>query len=529
MEYGKRKHVAMMLIAISLLITFVSATDPQSGDPPTCAVNCTCPDAMTANCLGVSQVPNLPDRSIIRTLTIESHQITELGTDDFKNFTHLEQLYIMRGTLNKVAPGTFDPVKDIIVMIDFSGNAISKIDSNVFVNLTKLDKIVLNTNHLTEIKSESFVNLPHLVTLNMLSNHIETVETNAFMDLPTLENLNFFNNKLKEIPFGSLASLKGLKVVTLTSNKIKAVPEEIDVFIPTLEDIYLDSNPITELRVFPNISNSLQRIDIQFTNISSVTKDTWKYLSKLDLLNIGGTLFPVITAGMFEGLTNLKKLLLRDMIYLTSVGPDAFRGIKKATTIDLADCKNMKTIDETAFMSTDVTSFFLKDSGITFIPKNLLKWSQMHTVSLGGNPINCDCKVAWMLNSSIFGNNTDVKDSFDDLICASPKEHNGKRVTSLHPVNLSCKPLPDDHGSRFTTGIIIALICFVFMTTFALLMKYRKQITISCRRYYQYRRYKNDMVFTVEHDTSIAELEDTDISDGRPLKDMRLETVPLEI
>lgn len=526
MEYWKR-NVHMMLTAI-VILSFVSATDPPSGDLLTCAVNCTCPDAMTANCKGVSQVPNFSDRSIIRILNIESHHITQLNTDDFKNFTHLEQLYIMKGVLKKMAPGAFDLVKNTIVMIDVSRNAISDIDSNVFVNLTKINKIVLNANHLTKLKSESFVNLPNLVTLNIISNYVETLDKNAFMDLPILEILNLFDNNLKEIPFESLASLEGLKVITLTRNKIKAIPEETDVFIPTLEDIYLDSNPITELKVFPNISNSLQRIDMQFTNVSTVTKDTWKYQSKLDLLNIGGTLFPVITAGMFEGLTSLKKLLLRDMILLTSVGPDAFRGIQKATTIDLADCKKLKTIDETAFMSTDVTSFFLKDSGITFIPENLLKWSQMHTVSLGGNPINCDCKVAWMLNSSIFGNNTGVKDSFDHLICASPKEHYGKRVTSLHPINLSCKPIPDDHGSRFTTGIIIALICFVFMTTFALLMKYRKQITISCRRYYQYRRYKNDMVFTVEHDTSIAELEDTDMSDGRPLKDMRLETVPLE-
>lgn len=526
MVYMMFKQVLFILVSVVLMVPLIRTED--SKEPAICPEGCTCLNAMEAKCKGVAEIPNFLNKSLINSLTIESHNITELNKEHLTDFTSLKQLYINKGVLEKISPGTFEPVKETITILDFSGNAISEIESNVFANLTNINKIVLNANHLTNIKAESFVNLPKLVNLNIVANHLESMDKDAFKDLPELENLDLYNNHLTEIPFESMAKLHSVKEVTLSFNKIKSIPEKPGVFIPTLQDIYLDSNPIAKLGVFPNISNSLQRLDLQFTNISEATKETWKYLPELIHLNIGGTLFQQITAGTFDGLSKLQKVLLRDMRVLNFVGPGAFRGVKKATTIDLANCKKLHTIDESAFISTEVSTIFLRDSGITYIPKNLLKWSKMKTVSIGGNPINCDCKVAWMLNASNFGNNTEVRNSFNKLVCATPKEHYGKDVTSLHPINLTCKPLPDDHVSRFATGIIIAVICFVFMTTFALIMKYRKRIMISCHRYYQYRRYKNDMVFTVEHDTSIAELEDTDGSEGRPLKDMRLETVPLE-
>jgi hypothetical protein len=392
-----------------------------------------------------------------------------------------------------------------------------------------MDKIVLNSNHLTTLKANSFVNMSKLTTLNILNNRVNSIEKGAFKGVSSLETLNLFSNHLEEIPLEPLTPLTSLKILFLTDNDIKSISAQANGYLPVLEDIYLDSNPISEVKVFPNISGSLQRVELDFTHISSTTKDTWKHLSKIVHLNMAGTRFRSVTAGMFDGLQNVQRLLLRDMPLLTSVGPDAFRGMPNVMSIDLDACKQLRTIDETAFMSTPkVTSFFLKGSGVTYIPKNLFDWSKMETVSLKRIPINCDCKVEWMLDSSIFGNNTVVKTSFAQLVCSTPKVHFGRNVTTLHSVNLTCKSFKDDHASRFATGIIIAVICFVFMTTVFLVTKYRKRIMISCRRYYQYRRYKNDLVFTVEHDTSIAELEDTDIPEGRPLKDMRLETVPIE-
>ncbi|XP_045201086.1 slit homolog 1 protein-like [Mercenaria mercenaria] len=526
MEYMTGKLGELMLLAIVLLALHVKAEETE--DSGVCPRGCSCPETELVECQNLSQIPNFTNKEFLKSLSFNDHNITELKKGDFNDFTHLEQLYVNGGMLSTIAAGTFEAVSETIQLINLRSNIIAELEPYVFFNLSNIDKIVLNANHLISLKANSFVNMSKLTTLDILGNNLQSVDKEAFIGLPELENLNLFNNHLKQIPFESLTGLTALKVMTLTRNEITTVPELAKAFLPALEDIYLDSNPISEIAVFPNISGSLKRIELEFTDISTTTKETWKYLSQIDQLNIGGTKFSVITAGTFEGLPNLKRLMLRDMPHLTFVGPDAFHGIKDLTTIDLADCKQLHTIDETAFMSTKVTSFFLKGSGVTYIPRHLLKWSTMKTVSIEGNPINCDCKVDWMLDKAIFGNNTGVKNSFNKLVCATPKVHFGKNVTSLHSINLTCKSYEDDHASRFATGIIIAVICFVFMTTIALIMKFRQKIMISCRRYYQYRRYKNDLVFTVEHDTSIAELEDTDGPEGRPLKDMRLETVSIE-
>ena len=503
----------------------------ESDDVGLCIGDCTCETIKSGEvkCTNSSVIPNLKNKQFIHSLSIQSHHITALKKGDFENFTKLEQLDLSVGELSTVGAGTFESVRETIKLINIRGNVVNELEAGVFSDLPVLNQIILNSNHLTSLKANSFVSLPKLTTLNILNNRIQSIDKKAFQGVSAVESLNFFSNHLKEIPLEALTPMTSLKILYLTNNEIEAMPDPAKGFLPALEDIYLDSNPIKEVKVFPNISNSLMRIELDFTKISSITKETWKYLPKLVHLNLAGTKFLSLTAGMFDGLQNVQRLVLRDMPLLNSIGPDAFRGLQNVASVDLDDCKQLHTIDETAFISAPkVKSFFLKGSGVTYIPEKLFNWSKMESVIVVRNPINCDCKVKWMLNSSIFGNNTNAKNSFDQLICATPKAHVGKNVTVLRPVNLTCKSYEDDHATRFATGIIIAVICFVLMTTFALIMKFRKRILISCRRYYQYRRYKNDLVFTVEHDTSIAELEDTDLPEGRPLKDMKLETVPIE-
>lgn len=523
----KSQHCQLTLLAMVLLVLYINAS---TGEGATiCPKGCTCEEVAKATCSGIDIIPNFANKSLIKSLSISNHNITRLNKGDFTNFTHLTMFDLTRGILHEVAAGTFDDVRESVVKINLKSNLIADLDSDVFANLKFINEIDLDSNHLAILKANSFTNLSKLVTLTVRSNHLESVDKDAFNGLSELQNLNLYNNRLTEIPFESINGLKTLVQLNLSFNKIKSIPEETITFIPTLEDIYLDSNPIQRIKMFPNISSSLKRVDIQFTDINLATKLTWKYLANIDILNLAGTKFHAFTAGTFEGLTKVKKVFIRDMPLLMSVGPDAFNGLQSATTIDLADCNRLHAIDETAFMSTNVSAFFLQDSAITYIPEHLLKWSKMKTLMISGNPINCDCKIKWMLNASTFGNNSDIKSSFDGLRCDSPTALNGSNVTSLLPTNVTCHSSSHDHASRFITGIVVVIICFITFVILALITKYRNRIMISCRRYYQYRRYQNDLVFTVEHDTSITELDDTDGAEGRPLKDMRLETVPLEM
>lgn len=506
---------------LPLIVVVLLFSKASTSDLAVCPKGCFCGEVGKVNCTGVDSIPNLEHKSLIHSMTLSPHNISELKAGDFVNFTHLEQLDLSTGKISKISAGAFDEIKTTVTRINLKANKIVDLDGGVFANLDVIQNIDLDANHLTSIKANSFVNLTSLNILTFRDNNITNVDKNAFIGLPQLEELNFFYNNLLQAPFEAIRDLKSLRELTLTLNKIALIPEDPGVFLPALENIQLDSNPL-KLTTFPNVSKTLKILDLMFTDISTASLKTWKYLGNLEELMLSGTKFPTITLGTFEGLTNVKTLLMRDMPSLSSIGPDAFNGLTSVENINLASNRKFIMIDETAFMSTNIRSCSISNSSLSYIPEKLFKWSTMKYVSLHNNPINCDCKMKWTTNSSIFGNNTSVKASFDELTCTFPRSLAGRKVTSLNPAYMTCVPLEDDHSKRLVTGIVVAMICVVFFISFALLMKNRKRISIACRRYYQYRRYKNDLVFTVEHDTSIAELDDTE--DGKPLQDMRLVT-----
>ncbi|KAL4220687.1 hypothetical protein ACF0H5_021083 [Mactra antiquata] len=509
-----------MIIALILLcqVLFHSALDTDQS--ASCPDGCDCSQYRKVVCTGLSEFPSITNKSFIHALDIYSHSITELSPQNFSGFTHLERLNISKGLLKTIAEGTFDGIKDTIVRIQLNNNKLTEISSGVFKDLKLVDEILLSVNHLNKLDEDSFVNLPELMTLKLNGNHLDSIVAGAFKDLPKLENLYLNVNYLTEIPASSINQLKALKDLNLAFNQIDAIADTYDLLLPNLEDILLDSNPISKMTIFPKISNSLKTLNLQFTHLSSISKDAWKNVANIDSLFLSGTMLKSVYEGMFDGLVNLTRLYLRDMPVLTVIGPNSFRGLTKLHSIDVASSPMLGDISEDAFKSTSVTSFFAYDCKLIHIAEKLLPWADMDTVMIKDNPIRCDCSVKWMVNST-FGNNTVVKGSFDQLICETPLILKGSMVTKIHEKRLVC--VESDHVKRLYTGVIVVVICAVFIISFALIMKFRKRIMISCRKYYQYRRYQNDAVFTVEHDTSVAELEDTDYTDGRPLKNMRLE------
>jgi hypothetical protein len=48
----------------------------------------------------------------------------------------------------------------------------------------------------------------------------------------------------------------------------------------------------------------------------------------------------------------------------------------------------------------------LADLGWSGVDRDLLQWQNIHTLDLGYNPLNCDCKVAWLREVMVQATNT---------------------------------------------------------------------------------------------------------------------------
>ncbi len=90
-----------------------------------------------------------------------------------------------------------------------------------------------------------------------------------------------------------------------------------------------------------------------------------------------------------------------------------------------------------------VTSINLANNQLTYISPYIKSMTHHLTeLWLGGNPIECDCSMTWMIdfltNSSLISGNNLVKD-YMDVICADSVYY-GTPVYSLNPVKMGCYP-----------------------------------------------------------------------------------------
>ncbi|XP_052782632.1 slit homolog 1 protein-like [Mya arenaria] len=507
-----------LTLIMTSLITCLTYTNVSEA----CPVECTC-NADLVVCTNVSALPDLSNRSMVRKLIIRNHKIPSLRKGDFKGFTKLLQLEITNGTMTSLEAGAFDDVNETIEEMSLIHNQIEGLIAGVFVNIKNMRKLTLRHNRINIIRTGTFVNLLRLNTLYLGWNKLQKLENNSFVGVPDLTTLYLVFNNLKVIPFNALQGCNNLTDLYLTTNDIASAQDgTTSVRLPSLEVLELDNNPLLTVKsAFPNIGDRFVELNLGFSGIRTFDHTVWSNLGGLKRLVLNGIHVDHLVSGMFHGLTSLDTLLLMFMHDLISIGPDAFSGLDSLRNIDLSHSEFLLVIEETAFMSTkNLTHLYLNNCSLSYIPANLVAWSTLIGLNVTNNPIHCDCKNSWMLDDDIFGNNTYVKNEIQNLKCASPKKHRGQSIGSL-----KMQQLCEAESSYFTTGVIIIVVCLVLVSIITYIIKKRSHIYMWCHRYFMYRRYTNDMVFTVNRDNSIAELEDT--VETRPLAVMRLETEPL--
>ncbi|XP_052784229.1 leucine-rich repeat and immunoglobulin-like domain-containing nogo receptor-interacting protein 2 [Mya arenaria] len=487
-----------------------------------CPSTCECNRPEELHCSHLASLGDIQDRSLVKKLNITNHTITALKKGDLVGFTQLEVLNFTNGILERIEVGAFGDVNDTIRVVSVFLNKLEGVETQVFHDLAKLEKVYLRENKIRSVKAGTFVNLPNVKTIDLAGNNLTHIENQTFVNVSVLEELRFEFNKIRSLPLKNLSSIDSLKHLFLTQNQIPDTYDDGFLNFTSLETLELDGNPLEVVGAFPKIGEKFSKLNLGFTNVRTTDHNTWENLGNLKTLGLDHTHFSHLSLGMFYGLGNVSNLLMAFQHDLVHIGPDAFHGMDNLTNVDFRHSHKLNLIDETAFMSNKkLSDLFLTNCSLQNIPEFLAPWKDMNELDVQHNPIHCDCKMRWVLDNSKFGDNLNVKEALQNLECATPVVLLGMKLGQLSPNQFQC--YNPDHKARVSTGIIVAIVVVVLVTLSAVMFKFRKQINARCRRYYQYSRYRNELVFTVDHDTSIAELEDT--VDTKPLTNLKLEQV----
>ena len=252
------------------------------------------------------------------------------GTDNLHEI-HLRNMY------NLTIPPSFCLRKRRLSIIRIRNSTIYTFP--ILSKCTSLRKIDLVKNKITHISENAFSGLKYITTIDILQKHntVELIDKNAFSNLPVLKELDLSHYFFNIFPnFNGTTNLQRLK---LQFSNITYLPKNLCRYLPNLETLDLSENTITTLPDFSRCKK-LKVLDLFQNRIKTIEKQLTN-LNKLEILTLSDNHLTVIANGTFTGSPHITNLYL-DWNLIHTIEDYAFNGIQNLEVLNVSNNKLKK-------------------------------------------------------------------------------------------------------------------------------------------------------------------------------------------
>lgn len=177
----------------------------------------------------------------------------------------------------------------------------------------------LNINDLTGL--QEIPNIRSITSIILSNNQLTTLPERIFAGLSNLEILYLDHNPLRQLRAGVFDDLTSLKTLSLNYNDLTTLPEGIFSRLSNLEKLSLSNNHGLQLRagMFDELTH-LKTLSLNHNDLTTLPEGIFSRLRNLEELNLIGNRLTTLPEGIFSGLRNLKELTLQSNPGLNSIG-----------------------------------------------------------------------------------------------------------------------------------------------------------------------------------------------------------------
>nr|XP_057946913.1 leucine-rich repeat and immunoglobulin-like domain-containing nogo receptor-interacting protein 2 [Doryrhamphus excisus] len=310
-----------------------------------------------------------------RVLDLSKNKLRTITPDNFSSFGQLEDLDLSDNLISVVETGSFR-CQLALRSLNFRSNMLQLVPAGVLSGLTNLTRLDLSHNRLVVLLDHAFQDLRKLASLEVGDNELVFVSQRAFVGLTGLRSLTLERSNLTVVPTDALAHLHNLVQLCMRHLRISFLKPFSFKRLSSLRRLEIDFWPwLDSLPPLSLHGLNLTTLFVTNTNLSAFPGAALRHLPYLTHLNLSFCRIQHIHQGELGHLPHLMELRLQGA-QLVSIETFAFIGLKSLKLLDVSQ-NRLDSLEKGVFASPD----------------------SLQRLCLGGNPLVCDCRLLWLLNS----------------------------------------------------------------------------------------------------------------------------------